>query len=122
MIEERDKCLKKLKEFAEGGNIKFPYYVYHHPPVYTCEEAAKLCPTIDCELKCGEMKNLFLVDKKKKFYMISALVDTNVDLKLVASVLGAKGGVRFGNETQLKEVLNLGKTKIFYLVFSIPPS
>ena len=106
LIEQRDKCLTKLEEFANSGAFKHPYHVYHHPPVYTCEEVEKLCPKIEEGLKCGEMKNLFLADKKKKIYLISALVDTEVNLKAIAKLLGTKD-LRFASEEKLKENLNL---------------
>ena len=106
LIEQRDKCLKKLEEFANSGVFKHSYHVYHHPPVYTCEEVEKLCPKIEAGLKCGEMKNLFLADKKKKLYLISALVNTEVNLKAIAKLLGTKD-LRFANEEKLKENLNL---------------
>ena len=107
LIEQRDKCLNKLEELANAGHFTNEYHVYHHPPVYTCEEVSKLCPKIDEGLKCGEMKNLFLVDKKKKsLYLISALFDTEVNLKAIAKLVGAKE-LRFANEVQLKENLDL---------------
>ena len=106
LVEQRDKCLDKLEEFANTGAFKHSYHVYHHPPAYTCEDVKKLCPKVDEELKCAEMKNLFLYDKKKKLYLISALVDTEVNLKEIGKLLGAKD-LRLANEEKLKENLNL---------------
>ena len=107
LIEQRDKFLSELKTFVHAGHIKQEYHVYHHPPVYTCEEVTKLCPKIDESLKCGEFKNLFLKDKKRgTFYLISLLVDTDVQLRELAKLVGAKE-LRFANEEQLKENLNL---------------
>ena len=107
LIEERDKCLQKFQDISKEGNFKHPYHVYHHPPVYTCEEVVNLCPKIDPGSICGEMKNLFLVDKKKKnFYLVSALSDTEINLKAIAKLVGTKE-LRFASEDQLKEKLNL---------------
>jgi Ala-tRNA(Pro) deacylase len=107
LIEQRDKCLNKLEELAIAGHFAHQYHVYHHAPVYTCEDVSNLCPKIDEGLKCGEMKNLFLVDKgKKTLYLISAFFNTDVNLKAIAKLVGAKE-LRFANEVQLKENLNL---------------
>ena len=107
LIEQRDKCLHKLEEVAIAGHFVHQYHVYHHCPVYTCEDVSNLCPKVDEGLKCGEMKNLFLVDKKKKnLYLISALSNTDVNLKAIAKLVGVKE-LRFANEVQLKENLNL---------------
>ena len=47
------------------------------------------------------------MDKKKKnLYLISALSNTDVNLKAIAKLVGAKE-LRFANEVQLKENLNL---------------
>merc|ERR1712167_526203 len=75
-----------------------------HPPVYTCEQAEKLCP--DATMNGGvtlAMKNLFLRDKKKKFYLVAACVKTEIKLK---EVKFAKKVV-FASPEALKEKLNL---------------
>lgn len=75
-----------------------------HPPVYTCEQAARMCPKPI--MNNGEtlaMKNLFLRDKKKRFYLVSACVDTEIKLK---EVKFAKQ-VGFASAEALKEKLNL---------------
>jgi Ala-tRNA(Pro) deacylase len=75
-----------------------------HPPVYTCEQAARMCPKPI--MNGGEtlaMKNLFLRDKKKRFFLVSACVDTEIKLK---EVKFAKQ-VGFASEAALKEKLNL---------------
>merc|ERR1719401_779156 len=75
-----------------------------HPPVYTCEQAAKLCPK---PMMNGgatlAMKNLFLRDKKKRFFLVSACVDTEIKLKEVKFAKSAG----FASAEALKEKLNL---------------
>jgi hypothetical protein len=75
-----------------------------HPPVYTCEQAANMCPKP--VMNGGEtlaMKNLFLRDKKKRFFLVSACVDTEIKLK---EVKFAKQ-VGFASGEALMEKLNL---------------
>eukprot|EP00927_Polykrikos_kofoidii_P077011 TRINITY_DN74003_c0_g1_i1.p1 TRINITY_DN74003_c0_g1~~TRINITY_DN74003_c0_g1_i1.p1 ORF type:complete len:341 (+),score=61.12 TRINITY_DN74003_c0_g1_i1:114-1025(+) len=73
-----------------------------HPPVYTCAQAENLCqkPLISGTLA---MKNLFLKDKKKRFYLVSACVDTEIKLK---EVKFAKQ-VSFASQEALREKLGL---------------
>ena len=47
-----------------------------------------------------------MADKKKKLYLISALENTEVDLKKIAKLVGTKD-LRFASEDKLKENLNL---------------
>ena len=53
-------------------------------------------------------KNLFLVDRKKQFFLITASADTNFDLKVISKLIGATGRAKFGNEEELKTILSLG--------------
>eukprot|EP00658_Telonema_sp_P-2_P048387 TRINITY_DN36806_c0_g1_i1.p2 TRINITY_DN36806_c0_g1~~TRINITY_DN36806_c0_g1_i1.p2 ORF type:complete len:236 (-),score=60.09 TRINITY_DN36806_c0_g1_i1:211-918(-) len=107
LSKQRDICLASLARYAGKGTMRHGYDVHHHPPVYTCAEAAKYGPKLDPAQSCGEMKNLFLRDKKKNLYLISALESTKIDLKNMTSLLGAKGSVGFANQDRLKETLNL---------------
>ncbi|MBA0867374.1 hypothetical protein Goshw_029696, partial [Gossypium schwendimanii] len=51
-------------------------------------------------------KNLFLKDKKHRYYVVSALADTKVDLKVLSQRLGlGKGGLRMAAEEALVEIL-----------------
>jgi hypothetical protein len=115
LIEQREKCLERIS--GASADFQFPYFVYHHPPVYTCEEAEKYCPDAQAHIRShqnsasitvGAMKNLFLRDKKKNFFLISALDNTKTEMKVVAKKVGAKGGsISFGKEDKLLELLNL---------------
>lgn len=54
------------------------------------------------------LKNLFIRDKKKRFYIISALPSTKVDMKVLSARLGlGKGGVSMAPEEALAEVLQV---------------
>ncbi|KAG5525021.1 hypothetical protein RHGRI_031642 [Rhododendron griersonianum] len=72
---------------------------YDHPVVLTVEAQAKY-------VKGAVSKNLFLKDKKHRFYLVSALKDTKVDLKVLSQRLGlGKAGLRMAPEEALLEVL-----------------
>ncbi|CAI8585448.1 unnamed protein product [Vicia faba] len=59
----------------------------------------------------GLSKNLFLKDKKHRFYIISALVNTNVDIKVLSQRLGfGKGGLRMAPAEALMEMLQANPT------------
>lgn len=70
-------------------------------------------------IKGGLSKNLFLKDKKHRFYIVSALADTKVDLKVLSQRLGlGKGGLRMAPEEAVGEILQvpLGCVTPFALV------
>jgi Ala-tRNA(Pro) deacylase len=116
----------------EGGETKqgvdlFPskILVYHHPPVYTCEEATNLCPK---NVRGGKMKNLFVKDKKKNLALLSALEDTKVNLKgslksylAENKELSIKASVGFANNDELFRHLGLvpGSVTAFGIVNNV---
>ncbi|KAJ0907503.1 putative prolyl-tRNA editing protein ProX/PRXD1 [Helianthus annuus] len=65
----------QLLQRLQAQQIHFSQY--DHPVVMTVEAQAKHVGHI----KAGLSKNLFLKDKKHRFYIVSALADTKVDLK-----------------------------------------
>lgn len=105
----KEKLLSHLKE------LQIDFAQYDHPVVLTVEAQAKYVG----HLKGALTKNLFLKDKKQRFYIVSALADTKVDLKVLAQRLGlGKGGMRMAPEEALAEVLQvpLGCVTPFALV------
>lgn len=77
---------------------------YDHPIVMTVEAQAKYVGHI----KGGLSKNLFLKDKKHRFYIVSALANTKVDLKVLSQRLGlGKGGLRMAPEEAVAEILQV---------------
>ncbi|KAD2210647.1 hypothetical protein E3N88_41632 [Mikania micrantha] len=105
---------EQLLERLQAQQIHFSQY--DHPVVMTVEAQAKYVGHI----KGGLSKNLFLKDKKHRFYIVSALADTKVDLKAVLSQrLGlGKGGLRMAPEEAVAEILEvpLGCVTPFALV------
>lgn len=81
--------------------LDIAYEYYEHEPVYTVEESAGLKKTIPGT----HCRNLFLRDKKKKMFLVSAANETVADLKYMPSVLDC-GRLSFGSAGRLWE--NLG--------------
>ncbi|EFH67558.1 hypothetical protein ARALYDRAFT_891410 [Arabidopsis lyrata subsp. lyrata] len=76
----KDQLLDRLQE------LEIDYSKYEHPPVLTVEEQ----------------------DKKHRYYIVSAMVDTKVDMKVLSQRLGlGKGGIRMAPEEALGELLQV---------------
>lgn len=92
----------QLLERLQAQQIQFSKY--EHPIVMTVEAQAKYVGHI----KGGLSKNLFLKDKKHRYYIVSALADTKVDLKVLSQRLGlGKGGLRMAPEEAVAEILQV---------------
>lgn len=105
----KDQLLARLQE------LRIEFSKYEHPVVLTVEAQAKHVGNVGASLS----KNLFLKDKKQRFYIVSALADTKVDLKVLSQRLGlGKGGLRMAPEEALGEILQvpLGCVTPFALV------
>ncbi len=73
-----------------------------HPPVFTVEEAKALRGS----LSGAHIKNLFLRNKKGEMWLVTCLEDRQVDLKALASALGA-GRFSFGSADRLMQYLGV---------------
>ncbi|KAL1533637.1 hypothetical protein AAHA92_33496 [Salvia divinorum] len=105
----KEQLLTRLQE------LQIVFSKYEHPVVLTVEAQAKYVGN----MKGALSKNLFLKDKKQRYYIVSALADTKVDLKVLSQRLGlGKGGVRMAPEEALSEILHvpLGCVTPFALV------
>ncbi|KAL1344511.1 hypothetical protein HN51_018402 [Arachis hypogaea] len=107
--------LSKQQLLSRLQELQIEFSRYEHPVVLTVEAQAKYVG----HLGGGLSKNLFLKDKKNRFYIVSALADTKVDLKVLSQRLGlGKGGLRMAPEEALGEILqvSLGCVTPFALV------
>ncbi|XP_010272801.1 PREDICTED: prolyl-tRNA synthetase associated domain-containing protein 1 [Nelumbo nucifera] len=94
----KEQLLQRLQE------LQIDFAHYDHPVVLTVEAQAKYVG----HLGGGLSKNLFLKDKKHRFYIVSALAGTTVDLKVLSQRLGlGKGGLRMAPEESLQEILQV---------------
>merc|ERR1711972_696075 len=92
----------QLFEFFNDHGIK--YSNIDHPEVFTVEAMMPYLKNV----KGAICKNLFLKDKKKNFYLLSAAHDQEVKLNDVAKKIGAKE-LRFGDESVMKEILGVSQ-------------
>ena len=90
----------------------FGYFAKHgiaftnvdHPEVFTVEAMMPYLKNVEGAI----CKNLFLKDKKKKLFLLSAAHDREVKLNDVAKKIGAKE-LRFGDESVMKEILGVSQ-------------
>ncbi|XVE95452.1 hypothetical protein REPUB_Repub02eG0098600 [Reevesia pubescens] len=111
MAYSKDQLLARLKE------LQIDFSQYEHPVVLTVEAQAKYVGNMGGALS----KNLFLKDKKNRYYIVSALANAKVDLKdvnesfvwlqscvVLSQRLGlGKGGLRMAPEEALGEILQV---------------
>jgi Ala-tRNA(Pro) deacylase len=85
-----------------------------HPPLFTVAQSQDLRGN----LPGGHTKNLFLKDKKGRFFLVACREDANVDLKRLHERLGASGRLSFGSAAQLMEKLGVdpGAVTLFGVV------
>jgi Ala-tRNA(Pro) deacylase len=86
---------------------------YTHPPVFTVAEAAALRGS----LPGGHCKSLFLKDKKGGFWLAVMLEERRIDLRKLATLLGAPR-FSFGSAADLQSLLGVepGSVTPFALV------
>ncbi|MDE1151553.1 MAG: prolyl-tRNA synthetase associated domain-containing protein [Micavibrio sp.] len=75
---------------------------YAHAPVFTVEEGRDFKHL----MPGGHTKNLFLKDHKGKLFLVTALWDTQIDLKKLPARLSA-GRFSFGNAALLEQTLGV---------------
>jgi len=81
---------------------QFVYKKIEHPPVFTCEQADQYRP----DLPGVSTKNLFLRDKKRRFYLVMTACEKKLDLKKLGQALDAPK-LHFGSSESLLELLHL---------------
>ena len=74
-----------------------------HPPLHTVEESQYLRG----EIAGAHTKNLFVKDRKDRFFLLVVEEMAVVDLKTVHQIIGASGKVSFGKPEALWELLGV---------------
>lgn len=74
-----------------------------HPPLFTVADSQALRG----EIPGGHTKNLFLRDKKERYFLLTVEEDGEVDLKTIHQVIGASGRVSFGKPEKLLDYLGV---------------
>ncbi|UUP17564.1 prolyl-tRNA synthetase associated domain-containing protein [Nitratireductor thuwali] len=85
-----------------------------HPPLFTVDESQ----TLRGSIPGAHTKNLFLKDKKGRYFLVTVEERAVVDLKTIHQVIGASGRVSFGKEDALMELLGVtpGAVTLFGLI------
>lgn len=73
---------------------------HEHAPLFTVEESRALRGTIPGL----HSKNLFVRDRKKRYFLVTVEEDAQVDLKILHHAIGAQGKVSFGSAEALFEL------------------
>jgi Ala-tRNA(Pro) deacylase len=89
--------------FAYLDDLGIAHTTVEHEAVFTVAESQKVRE----RLTGGETKNLFLKDKKGNYFLVTALQDTEVDLKSIHTRIDGRGRVSFGNAERLMEFLGV---------------
>jgi Ala-tRNA(Pro) deacylase len=74
-----------------------------HEPVFTVAESRP----VKARIPGAHSKNLFVKDKKGRFFLITAKDETRIDLKRTHEAIGASGRLSFGSAEQLRELLGV---------------
>ncbi len=74
-----------------------------HEPVFTVAESRP----IKARIPGAHSKNLFVKDKKGRYFLISAKDETPIDLKRTHEAIGASGRLSFGSADQLRALLGV---------------
>ena len=92
-----DELLRMLDELG------FQTRTYQHEAVFTVEESERVTDSIPG----AHTKNLFVKDKKGKFFLIIAGNRVRISLNRIHGLIGASGRVSFANEAMLMELLGV---------------
>ena len=84
-----------------------------HPPVFRVEEGRE----IKAAMPGGHTKNLFLKDAREQLWLVSALGETQIDLKRLHHAIGS-ARLSFGNAALMQETLGVtpGSVTLFALI------
>ena len=89
--------------FAFLDELGISYSNHEHRPVFTVAEGDDLRERIPG----GHTKNLFVKDKKSRYFLLTVEEYATVDLKTVHTLIGASGRVSFGKPEALMDYLGV---------------
>lgn len=101
MGETAAKTPAELFQFLDSLGIA--HSTKHHPPVFTVAESKALRD----EIPGGHTKNLFLKDKKDRYFLLTVDEHATVDLKTVHQIVGGASKFSFGKPEKLMEYLGV---------------
>ncbi|WP_230530537.1 prolyl-tRNA synthetase associated domain-containing protein [Microvirga roseola] len=85
------------------ATLGIPAETVEHEPVFTVAESRP----VKARIPGAHSKNLFVKDKKGRFFLITAKDETPIDLKRTHEAIGASGRLSFGSAEQLRELLGV---------------
>jgi Ala-tRNA(Pro) deacylase len=88
---------------ARLGELGITSTIHRHPAVFTVEQSKALRG----ELPGAHIKNLFVRDKKRNFWLITVLEERQLDLKALKDRLNASGNLSFASAEYLHEILGV---------------
>lgn len=89
--------------FALFDRLGITAETIEHEPLFTVEQSRWLYDKLDG----GHAKNLFLVDRKGRRFLVVAEKDTAIDLKGLHRLIGASGRLSFGKPDRLMALLGV---------------
>lgn len=109
MTEQTLKTAQDLFALLDGLGIA--HTTHAHEPVFTVAESESLRDRIPG----GHTKNLFVKDKKDRYFVLTVEENATVDLKTVHKVIDASSRVSFGRPEKMMEYLGVvpGSVTVF---------
>jgi Ala-tRNA(Pro) deacylase len=89
--------------FALLDRLGIPYSTVTHPPLFTVEQSRELRG----QISGAHTKNLFLVDRKDRLFLVVAEESAEIDLKHLHRRIGASGRLSFGKPDRLRATLGV---------------
>ncbi|MGE4218702.1 MAG: prolyl-tRNA synthetase associated domain-containing protein [Alphaproteobacteria bacterium] len=89
--------------FARLDALGIRHSTMQHAAVFTVEESR----SVRGRLPGAHVKNLFLRDKKRRMWLLTALEHRAIDLKDIRRRIGASGSLSFGSPELLMEMLGV---------------
>ena len=89
--------------FRRLEELSIEHETLAHSPLQTVAESKSLLP----KLPGSHIKNLFLRDKKRTYFLLTVPQDRQINLKLLRTVIAAKGTLSFGSAEALMELLGV---------------
>lgn len=88
--------------FSLFNSLEIEHETVEHPPLFTVADTHLLTD----EIPGAHTKNLFLKDDNKQFWLVSALQETQINLRSLSKFLSAKN-LRFSQPELLRQYLNV---------------
>lgn len=88
--------------YADLAALGIPFTTFEHPAVFTVAQSSALNDHLDG----AHTKNLFLKDKKGRFWLITVRAELRVNLKMLPAAIGCDR-VSFGNPDDMQRLLGV---------------